>query len=252
MHILYLDDSGSSSNLNEDYFVLAGLSVPEQRVRWLSNELEKLAITFDSNNSRDVEFHASDIFRGGCPPWNKLPTRQDRIAAIKSVLRTLDNANNDVVAFACAIHKASYSLRDPVSMAFEEISHRFDYYLGNLSPNPDAPHERGIIVLDKSTHETTLQGLASDYRREGNRWGNQLRRIIEVPLFIDSNACRITQLADHIAYSVFRYYNAQDLTYFNLFAHRFHRDPESGVIHGLAHKHTTGRNCMCPACLSRR
>lgn len=252
MHILYLDDSGSAGNPTEDYFVLAGVSVPEQRVRWLSNELEKLAATFDPLNSKDVEFHASHIFSARRPPWNRLRTKQERVAAINSVLHTLDNAYNDVVVFACAIHKASYPLLDPVAMAFEEISDRFNFYLRDLTPDPDASRELGLIVLDKSTHETTLQGLASNFRRDGNRWGNQLRHIIEVPLFIDSSACRITQLADHIAYAVFRHYNANDLTYFKTFAHRFNRDRESDVIHGLVHKHTTGRNCMCPACLSRR
>lgn len=42
MYLLYLDDSGSSGNQNEDYFVLGGVAVPENSLRWLSYELEKI------------------------------------------------------------------------------------------------------------------------------------------------------------------------------------------------------------------
>ncbi len=34
MHLLYLDDSGSVNNLNEDYLVLGGVAVPENSVRF--------------------------------------------------------------------------------------------------------------------------------------------------------------------------------------------------------------------------
>ena len=36
MHLLYLDDSGSAGNQNEEYFVLGGLSVFEAQAHWFS------------------------------------------------------------------------------------------------------------------------------------------------------------------------------------------------------------------------
>ena len=55
------------------------------------------------------------------------------------------------------------------------------------------------------------------------------------PFFVDSRASRLVQIADHVAYSVFRRYNSGDAHYFDIIAHRF--DTVDNVIHGLVHKH---------------
>lgn len=247
MHILYLDDSGSADNPNEEYFVLGGVSVPENSVRWLSHQIETLAEQLSPEGSLDVEFHASAIFGGREKPWNRYPNKAQRIDIIRSVLLTLQEARSEIVTFACAVHKASYPAQDPVHVAFEDISSRFNHYLGRITSN-----SRGIIVLDKSVHETSLQKLAISFRRSGNTWGSQLRNICEVPLFVDSKASRLIQLADHIAYAVFRRYNASDINYFNCIETRFDSDPNTNTIHGLSHLHKNYLTCTCPACLSRR
>jgi len=248
MHILYLDDSGSVNNPDENYFVLGGVCVPEKSLRWLSYQLEQLAASIDKTNPRSVEFHASEIFSGRRAPWNRFTNRPDRISILKSVLCVLDDAHSDIVTFACAVHKASFPGRDPVHLAYEDISSRFDIYLRRMSTERD--QQRGLIVFDKSTYETSLQDLTRDFRQQGNRWGSFLRNISEVPFFVDSTASRITQLADHIAYAVFRRYNASDLTYYDCIESRF--DSDGGIIHGLVHMQTYKQNCTCPACLTRR
>lgn len=254
MHMLYLDDSGSIHNTSEEYFVLAGVSVPENSVRWLSYELEKLATTIEPSAPQKVEFHAAAIFGGREGVWQRMSDRSKRIAVIQSVLRTLDNAYSDTVLFATAIHKASCT-GNPVIEAYEDLSSRFNYYLRRQSysesaRSQEAEPQRGIIIMDKTSDESNLQALASTIRRDGNRWGDPQRAICEVPMFVDSKSSRIIQLADHIAYAVFRRYNAKDLTYFDCIESRF--DQEDGVFHGLNHKRPKGQQfCGCPACLSR-
>ncbi len=76
-----------------------------------------------------------------------------------------------------------------------------------------------------------------------------IENLAEAPLFIKSHVSRTVQLADHIAYAVFRRYNARDTTYFDIIASKFHA--VDGVIHGLSHKQNVDHNCMCAACLSR-
>ena len=247
MFILYLDDSGSVGNAAEDYFVLGGVSLPEASVRWLNYQLEQLAQKISPEDPRMVEFHASEIFTGQGPVWETLK-RPDRISVMKDALCSLDHAHAEVKTFACAVHKKSFPAEDPVTLAFEDISGRFDLYLQRSSTEDNT--QRGIIVIDNSSYENSFQTLVSRFRQEGNRWGNQLRSICEVPLFVDSRASRIIQLADHIAYAVFRRYNANDLNYFNCIESRF--DQSGGVIHGLSHRQTFTRSCTCPACLSRR
>ena len=249
MHILYLDDSGSPINPQEEYFVLGGISVPETSVRWLAYELENIAIEFDPTNPSSVELHAAEIFSGRHYPWDAITKKQDRVEIIKKVLHALDRAKKDIVIFACAVHKASYPQEDVVIHAYEEITSRFNRYLQRISEDPNQK-QRGILVLDKSSYETGLQNLASQIRKEGNRWGSYMKEIVEVPLFVDSKASRIVQLADHIAYAVFRRYNANDITYMNVIETRF--DEMEGKICGLSHKIQSYRTCTCPACLSRR
>ncbi len=106
-----------------------------------------------------------------------------------------------------------------------------------------------MIVLDKTTRETSLQKLSREFRKVGTQWG-VLRNIADTPFFVDSRASRLVQIADHVAYSVFRRYNSGDAQYFDLIAHRF--DSDENVIHGLAHKHGERHLCTCPSCLSRR
>lgn len=254
MYLLYLDDSGSINNSNEEYFVLGGVCVPETSVRWLNYEIEKLAIEIKPDNPRLIEFHASEIFSGRDGVWGEMKDKAARIGTIKKVLKVLDKAYSEIVAFACAVHKKSYPNQDPVNMAFEDLSSRFDMYVQRMSNSQNSdnfPH-KGIIVLDKSSYENSLQSLATSFRLEGNKWGSYLKNICEVPMFVDSRATRIIQLADHIAYAVFRRYNADDLNYFNCIEGRFDRDLTNGTIHGLAHKQTFNRTCTCPACLTRR
>jgi hypothetical protein len=249
VHLLYLDDSGSPTNKNEEYFVLGGVSVPEQSIRWLSYEIEKLAIQIDGQNPRDVEFHAAEMYstRGR---WSSY-SRAERIENIKAVLRTMDRAYQGVTVFACAVHKPSFPNADPFEMAFEELADRFAKYLSRMNENDhSAADARGLIVLDKSTYENSLQSLATQFRHKGNRWGNQLRNLCEVPLFIDSKAARITQLADHIAYAVFRRFNANDINYFNCIEGRFDRNETS--VFGLVHLQHNNPNCTCPACVTRK
>lgn len=246
MYLLYLDDSGSVPNRNENYFVLGGVCVPERSLQWLTNRLEDLAKQIDPSNPSQVEFHASEIFSGKIEPWKSFK-RQDRIEIIKKVLHVLDEAYEDVVLFACAVHKASFS-ENPVEMAFEDLCSRFDLYLDRLYRNNGESH-KGLIIFDKSSYENALQVLSRHFRDHGTRW-RSLKHIREVPFFVDSKVSRIIQLADHISYAVFRRYNAGDLTYFNCIENRF--DSEGERIHGLVHKQTYNPDCTCPACYSRR
>lgn len=117
---------------------------------------------------------------------------------------------------------------NPIELAFEQIASRFDHFLMRLHKTGDS--QRGIIIFDKSTYESTIQSLATDFRTVGHTWG-VLRNLAEVPLFLDSKASRLIQLADLIAYAAFRKYEKGDGEFFALVEPRL--DSEGGVVHGL-------------------
>jgi len=246
MHLLYLDDAGSSANANEEYLVLGGVSIYEAQAHWFTQKLDNLAETITPSNPHSVEFHASEIFSRRTHPWKDMTPNEAR-GVIKAVLNILKDSYETAKAFACAIHKDSYKGRDPVELAFEDLCSRFDMYLNRFRGEGD--RQRGILILDKSTQETALQKMAREFRTLGTRWG-VIRNLAETPLFVDSGASRLVQLADHVAYAVFRRYNAYDANYFDIIASKF--DSYEGVIHGLSHKQTVDPACMCIACLSRR
>ena len=137
--------------------------------------------------------------------------------------------------------------RDPMEVAFEDLCSRFNLYLQRLASS--GHRERGLVILDKSTYETTLQRMSVEFRTLGTQWG-VIRHLADTPFFVDSRASRVIQLADHVAYAVFRRYHARDAQYFDLISSKF--DAHDGVVHGLAHKEPELRDCMCIACFSRR
>ena len=246
MYLLYLDESGSVPDPSQAYFVLAGIAIPENSIYWLGSQINNLATEIDANNPDIVEFHASEIFQGKVPPWDKIK-KPDRIEVIKKILCILDKAHEDTVIFANAIYKADFPQNDPMEQAFEDLCSRFDIFLQRQYRVTESD-QKGIIVLDKSSYEKSLQRLAQIFQQSGTRW-RALNNIIDVPLFVDSKMSRFIQLADCIAYAIFRRYNANDLNYFNCIENRFHGGDE---YHGLAHKHPSKPNCTCPACLARR
>jgi len=246
MHLLYLDDSGSAQNKSESYLVLGGLTLFGRQVHWVTSELDALATKLLPTDPQSVEFHASEMFAGREVPWKDM-TKEARREAIKDVLRIAARSHVSTRIFACAVHKSSFPNQDPMQLAFEELCSRFDLRLKRLYAENDP--QRGLIILDESSYETSLQSMARDFRSLGTRWG-VLRNLADIPLFVDSRACRAVQLADHIAYAVFRRYESGDTSYFDIIASRF--DEDDNRVHGLVHKQLVDPRCMRVACVTRR
>jgi len=225
MYLLYADESGSTHDASQQYFVLAGFCVFERQCYWISEELEKIAARFNPADSASVELHGSPMLNGK-KKWRLYP-KVEREIAIQDALRLVSTHPSNRV-FASVIKKSAVSPQDPVEIAFEQLASRFDYYLRRLHKG-DNP-QRGLIIFDKSTYETTLQALARDFRTVGHTW-DKIRNFAEVPLFLDSRASRLIQLADLIAFAMFRYYEAGDDRFYSLVRPQF--DAEGGVIHGL-------------------
>jgi len=240
MHLLYLDDSGAVSNPADTHVILAGLAVFERKPHWLSNQLERLAQEIWPDSPHTLEFRGNAIFCGR-GKWRGVD-RQQRVDAYKTALGYLANSY-DVRLFGAAVHKGTISPDDPMEFAFEQMANRFDRFLGRLHRQGDT--QRGLIVLDESSYETSLQILAREFRMLGHRWG-QLYNMAEVPLFVNSLATRMIQYADLVAYAVGRYYQKGDSTFFDLIAHKF--DTAGGVLHGLTHYAPGGQQCQCFAC----
>ena len=102
-------------------------------------------------------------------------------------------------------------------------------FLGRLHrQNKDS--QRGLILFDKSATEQRIQTLAREFKYSGHSFG-VTRNYAEVPVFVDSRASRLIQLADLVAYAIFRKFEHSDARFFEVIEHCF--DSEGGVTHGL-------------------
>lgn len=225
LYLLYSDESGTPHDPKIKYFVLAGYCLFERQGFWLSNELDTIAAKFNPADPNSVELHGSPMF-GGKGQWRRV-AKEDRIAAMSAALKVFANSHASNRMFACIIEKNLVPPKNPVEIAFEQLATRFDYYLQRLHRKGDT--HRGLILFDKSIYESTIQSLAADFRSIGHKWGI-IRNFAEVPVFIDSKASRLTQLADLIAYSIFRFHQYNDDQFYSLIKNRY--DIDNGITHG--------------------
>ncbi len=199
-----------------------------------------MPLTSGQDSPHGLEFRGADI-RGGKKHWRGV-ARDRREKVYREAMEILVRSAH-VRLFAVAVHKQAASPDDAMELAFEHICNRCDRMLGRLHANGDT--QRGLIILDKSSYETSLQGLSRDFRQNGHRWG-RLYNLSEVPLFVDSRATRMIQLADLVAHAVRRYYENGDAGLFEIIGRKF--DAVGGVTHGLVHIKPQDMGCGCLSC----
>lgn len=226
MQLLYVDESGSPSDPNQRFFILSGLSIFERKTHWVEQQLNEIAARFSPEDPYLVELHGSPM-RSGKSEWRAF-SFEERSQAIVDCLRIIQDSRGQIRLFASVMERGAAGGDDPIRSCFEQIASRFDMYLGRLHAQGNT--QRGIAVFDKSTTERSIQNLARDFKNNGHAWG-RTRNFAEVPLFLDSKASRLIQLADLVAYAIFRKFESNDDTYYNVIENCF--DNEGGVRHGL-------------------
>ncbi len=228
--------------------MLAGISVFERALYHIIKAADDLVASFGLGDADGIELHGSPIY-GGRGVWHAVKSRSDREAMLKRALAILETHKQAVRLFAVAIDRAAVSPRDPIELSFEEICNRFNLFLTRQNMTDRSGGQRGLLVMDESKHEQPLQGLARRYRAQGGKWGH-FRNLAEVPLFVDSRASRLVQLADLVAYATWRKYEFQDGRFFDQLVPRF--DVQGGVLHGLVHYKAAAQECYFHACFSRQ
>lgn len=219
MHLLYLDESGHSQDPSTDFFVLAGFSIFERQCHWVDAAIEPIAARFNSQNSKEIELHGAPM-RAGKDEWRQV-SPADRAQATVDLLNVLANPQSGLRVFASVIEKKLMPADQILPTAFENVAREFDRHLGGMYLRKDP--QRGLVVFDKTSYEQAIQGLSHIFKHQGHANG-KLRNFAEVPLFIDSKASRLIQLADMIAYWIFRYYQSADERGYRLIERHIHRE----------------------------
>lgn len=224
MFLLYTDESGALTDPNQPFFILSGIAVFDRKTHWVEKDLIDISERFKPGAPFSIEFHGSPM-RSGREDWRNIDATS-RITAAIDVL-TLCKTHS-LKIFAAVIDKRTMSGSDILESAFEQVSSRFDMFLTRCYRKGD--NQRGIMVLDKSSTEIQIQNLSRIFKHNGHTWG-KLKNFAEVPLFIDSKASKLMQLADLVAFALKRHFNDNDDVLYDIVKDCF--DKEGGVIHGL-------------------
>ncbi len=228
MYLLYVDESGSVSDPAQRYFVLAGIAVFEREPHWIEQDLTEIALRFDVHEPDRIELHGSPM-RSGKGKWRHTPlaTREQAISD-SLIIGIRQRFPKNVRLFGAVLDKQNFAGQDVVQVAFEQISSRFDQFLGRLHKQGNT--QRGLMVFDKCATERRIQTLAREFKRTGHTFG-LTRNFAEIPVFVDSDASRLIQLADLVAYAMFRHFEHDDSKFYDIISHCF--DSEGGIVHGL-------------------
>ena len=247
MHLLYVDESGgAATEVDQQHYVLGAVSVYEKRPYFLTQELDAICGEI-APETPFTELHASSIFNGNHEPWASMERKQ-RIAILQRIYKYI--AQQHVTLFGVAMHKESFKSVDPVERTCEELAGHFDAYMARLEADQHlADRQLGLMIFDQSNHYRTLHALLDRFKKTGARFG-RIKHLAEVPMFVDSKLSRVLQLADFVAYAVFRRYERGDSSFLDLIIPKF--DEAAGKLHGLVHLVANYKNCFCPACVTRR
>lgn len=197
MYLLYVDESGNPDGKDDKHFVLGGIAVFERQAYWTISAVDALQETLFPG--AQVEFHAQAITAHKEEPWHSLPSER-RTEALQELCQIISGARAAVL-FGIAVERTLTT--EPFAMAFEELCNRFDLFLKRLYAQGNK--QRGLIIFDETRYESRIQALLSDYRRTGTRFG-KVHNFADVPFCADSRSTRLLQLADLVAYAVFRRY----------------------------------------------
>lgn len=127
--------------------------------------------------------------------------------------------------------------------AFEQVVSRFEQYLRNTD-NVNGQQSYGLLVHDNN--ETVARKhtrLMRNFHARGTLWTN-IQRIIETPLFVDSQLTSMVQIADLCSYALRRYLeNNETILFRKIYARadRYH-NRTVGV------RHFSANSCQCDIC----
>lgn len=267
MYLLFLDESGTHGQ--SPCFILGGVAVHENDVYYLQRKFDQLliaALTPLGQMHLDFELHATEIksplrqrgASGGrrgsrantTSKWARVPAAV-RFQLLDDVYKTLatyqpHDPRYPMAFFGAAVAR-TYS--DKAKRAYDVIFNKFDEMLGRHY-NERNDRQRGLVIHDEHQIERDLQSWTSDWRHIGSRIG-RLNNIVDVPMFTDSRSSRLLQVADFVAFAMWRHYGVRDDKWLDMLLPGF--DHVGDARHGIIHIWPQfGRvACPCPPCDER-
>ena len=250
MYFFYLDESGArdpsigtAEKPKEHLYVLLAVGLYERQWRPFEAEIPQVKLELAAGLQEEGQgvFGLADCEVKS--NWLRIPRHRSRFlsALASSDLQRLTEvyfgqvAKRRAVVIASVIDKRYlYPGTTPERLhttAYEFLLERIQHYLKEHHPKHQA-----LIVMDdtdrKLNQSVAMQHAA--FQRYGNR-NMAFPNIVEYPFFTRSELSNGVQLADQLAYNVYRAFRSEemDYPYFNLLLDYFYSGRDSSVLHGL-------------------
>lgn len=139
----------------------------------------------------------------------------------------------------------SKSKLSPDEQGLEQLVSRFEQYLKIKSKSLKNNEIYGALIHDNNdTVAKRHTDLMKKFHRYGTLW-TSIDRIIETPLFVNSELTNLVQIADLCCFAVRRYLENNESNLFDRIKNKI--DRKSGKIVGI--RHFTDTNCRCELCV---
>ncbi len=126
----------------------------------------------------------------------------------------------------------------------EQLVSRFEKYMQILQvAKPEAKIFGALIHDNNETVSRKHTQLMKKFHQRGTLW-TRIERIIETPMFVNSELTSLVQIADLCCYALRRYFENGETDLFNRIAPRF--DRKNGKIVGV--RHFAEPSCICQVC----
>lgn len=272
MYLLFVDESGTHGGSHA--FVLGGLAIHEDDAARLQKQLDQLVIKHLGRvppNLDEFELHAAEMrnAKKPKPTDSKAPAVTSIWSNYSRPMRTalLDEAYELISKFKPGHSKlptalfgvvvdsnfhGNWSRIEREQFAYEVLLNKFDVMLKTIRKQ-NGLRNRGLVIHDRRVvAERDIQTWTSEWRVAAGKVG-RIMNLADVPLFADSRATRLLQVADLVSYSLYRRYRpgASPEPNFSTIWPRFHA--EKGITHGCVHYSPSfGQGaCECEPCEAR-
>ena len=253
MYFFYFDESGSrdpspgtADKPKDHIYVLLAVGMYERQWRPFETAISglklELADSLSRNGNESFELADCEVKSN----WVRIPSKRKKQSRFLHALRDDDLRRltdayfqqiikRNTVIIASVIDKRflfDHSTHETLHMhAYEFLLERIQHYMRGYHPKHQA-----LMVMD-DTNRQLNQAIAmkhASFQRAGNR-NMKFPAIVEYPFFTRSELSNGVQLADLLAYNVYRAfkYEAFDYPYFEKMLTSFYRRPNGATLDGL-------------------
>lgn len=288
MYLCYVDESGVPQIPgNTSHYILAGLSIPVERWRQCETQIDNIKRKYhlehaemhiawmvrpyteqklipdfeqlDYLTRRSETIKQRTIRTLAAEAKYRAKIKKDYSATDAYIHLTLDERKSFVAEiaqtiaswnfarlFAECIDKTHFdpvkATKTPDEQAFEQVISRFERYLQNIN------NGYGLFIHDNNqTVARKHTDMMRRFHQNGTFW-TEIQRIVETPLFVDSQLTGMIQIADLCSYALRRYLENGDRWLFDSIFQR--ADKINQTVVGV--RHFTRAGCACEICISHR